>query len=472
MREIRSLNNSQPVARIEVGELPHSVEAEQQLLGGLLIDNELAAKVGFLKAEHFFDPVHMNIFGTIIERIDGGRLASPVTLKQDLESDPGLNELGGGRYLARLAGASVSAFALLDYAMMIVELSRRRKVIEVCRTAIEDIKMDGSADNAVSSMEMFVSGQEPAGQPRTTSLLGAHTEAIREVLEIRDGNSPAIPSGLKSLDEVLSLRRGRYTMLAGATSMGKTAVAQWITYSAARAGFGVAFASLEMPERDLAARLNSIDSRVPYKAFERPMSENVLRKVVEAAKGQEALPIEIFKTNINDLPSIITEAKKLKQKWPANEKFRGLGLLVIDYIQLVKGEGRDFEVLSTVANNLKQLAKLLDVHVIALAQVDRKVVERENKRPGLSDLRGSGDLEMAPDNVVFCHREEYYMERMPRPKKTDELVDFEADLAACKGKMELIVAKVRMGELGTVEVGCDMGTNRLWDIEKTQDFEF
>jgi replicative DNA helicase len=277
---------------------------------------------------------------------------------------------------------------------------------------------------------------------------------------------------LASLDEAVSFMRGRYTILAGTTSMGKTAMSQWISYSAAKAGFGVGFVSLEMTEIDLARRMNSIESKIPYQVQDRAMSEVTFRKVVDAARAQESLPIEIFSARVNDLPAIVSEAKKLQKKQEPNGNFKGMGLLVVDYIQLVKGKGTDFEVLSSVANDLKQVAKLLNVHVLALAQVGTKVMERENPRPGLSDMRGSGDLGMAPDNVIFCHREEYYMGRAQRPKKTDELADFEADFEKCKGKMELIIGKARMGDLSTITVGCDMGTNRFWDINHTQEMEF
>lgn len=454
---------------------PQNIEAEQQLLGALLCNNDLAHKItGKIKPDDFFDQVHARIFHNIMDRIEADKLASAVSLKADMEHDEGLAQLGGTAYLARLAGASISSFAIVDYAQVVAEMSRRRAVIEACQDAMARVYDDQEASVAMADLEIFLHRQEPSDEPRSTSLLKAHTDAIKEAVDIRDGKITAIPSGLRSLDEQVSFMRGRYTILGGTTSMGKTATALGIVYAAAKAGFGVGFASLEMTEIDLSRRMNSIDSKVPYKVQDRPMSENVFRRVVEAAKGQEALPIEIFSARVNDLASIVSEAKKLKKKMVPNGNFKGLGLLVIDYLQLVKGKGTDFEVLSKAANDLKQVAKLLDVHVIALAQVGTKVMERENPRPGLSDMRGSGDLGMAPDNVIFCHREEYYLERKERPKvsETDKWADFEADLAASRGRMELIIAKARMGELATVKVGCDMGTNRYWDLEETQDMGF
>lgn len=453
--------------------LPHSIEAEQQLLGALLNDNNLAHKIaGRLKAEQIYDPVHQRIFKNLIERINADKLANVVTLKTEMEGDDGLKELGGMPYLVRLASGAMASFAIADYAETIAEMHRRRELLALCDDVRARIRKDESASVSIADMELFLHRQEPMGEPRSMSLVKAHTQAIQDVVDIRSGKITAIPSGLSELDEELRMAKGRYTILGGSTSMGKTALALWLTKSAAAAGFGVGFVSREMPERDLAARMNSIDSKIPYKAFDRAMSDNTLNKVIEAAKAQETLPVEIFSARVDDMPSILSEAKKLKHKWQPNGNFKGLGLLVIDYIQLIKGKGNTFEVLSAVANDLKQVAKDLDVHVLALAQIDRKMLESDDARPKLSHLRGSGDLENAPDNVIFCFREEYFLQRKTRPTKTDELADFIADLEASKGKMDIIIGKARMGEVGTVKVGCDMATNRFWNLAATQEMEF
>tara|TARA_R110000851_G_scaffold308778_1_gene467870 strand:+ start:13036 stop:14430 length:1395 start_codon:yes stop_codon:yes gene_type:complete len=455
--------------------LPHNIEAEQAVLGALMLDNDIYHKVSSrLDVDHFFDPVHARIFRCIVDRLRTDKLASPVTLRADMEHDEGLSELGGPAYLIRMAHAA-SFSGIEGTAQVIVEMARRRGVIQVCQDAIERVYDDQNAEVAHAELEIFLHTQEPSDEPRSTSLLAAHAASIEEADMIRKGEITAVPSGLDTLDEAVSFMRGRYTIIGGTTSMGKTATALSIIYNAAREGFGVGFASMEMTEIDLARRMNSIDSRVAYQHQDRPMSEEVFRKVIEAAKLQESLPIEIFNARVNDLASIVSEAKKLKKKYQPNGNFKGLGLLVIDYLQLVKGKGTDFEVLSSAANGLKQVAKLLDVHVIALAQVGTKVMERENARPGLSDMRGSGDLGMAPDNVIFCHRPEYYLERQEKPKGNDPdgWADYTADLEASKNKMELIIAKARMGKLSTVTVNCDMATNRFWDMEPdTQDMGF
>lgn len=457
---------------------PHNIELEQQILGAVLTDNEAYHRIsGIVTKEHFFDQVHAEIWRRTAERIELDHIASPVTLRTDLELHEGLKQLGGPAYLARIAAGAISSFAVVDYATHLVELARRRTLLDGFKAVADGFQSGGmDADGAVASTELMLAEQEGSrAEPRAMSLLRAHTLAIAQANEQAQGNILAVPTGLAELDEAVVLRPKRYTVLAGATSMGKTASVVHIAKAAADAGFGVGFVSLEMAEEDLANRINSIDSRIPYKVMDRPMSEGTFRKMIETAKAQEALPIEIFSEKVRDVPSILSEGKRLQRKMQARGQFKGFKLLIIDYIQLMRGKGsNEFHALSKIANDLKQVAKMLDVHVIALAQLDRKLGEREDPRPRLSDLRGSGDLENAPDNVIFVYRPEYYLERqLLNCKDIEERADLEALMLQFKGKAEFIIAKARMGELGTVTVNCDLGTNRFWDVEAPQGgFEF
>lgn len=260
-----------------------------------------------------------------------------------------------------------------------------------------------------------------------------------------------------------------------------TALALHIAYSAAKAGDGVGFVTLEMPEEDLSNRVNSIESLQPYNTYDRPMSDQSFSGVVEAAKRLQGLPIEIFSERVRDVSSILSEGKKLKRKMQPRGQFKGFKLLVIDYIQLVRGRGENALVkLSQVANDLKQVAKQLDVHVLALAQVDRQLGKLDKwdqwpqARPGLAHLRGSGDLENAPDNVMFVFRPQYYLTppRCTPPKDPAERADWEAEYNHWKGKAEIIISKARMGEIGSIEVGCDLSTNRFWDLDDGQERMF
>lgn len=457
---------------------PHSIEAEQVLIGSVLVDNEAYHVLGTdLRAEHFYDPVHEAIWKNITGRIAKDHLASPITVAADFEGNDGLKDLGGSKYLVRMAAMSRVSDAN-NLAEMVVNLAEKRRILGYIRNVEHDLTHGGELGASVAELEMML--HETIGDtadPRSMSFLRAQMEAIGHMQQINEGETVSVPTGISALDDLVTFAPKRYTILGGSTSMGKSALAIWLTYAAAKQGYGVGFDSLEMPETDIANRLNSIESRVPYKAMDRPQSDNVFHEVIEAARRLEAMPVEIFSDRVRDVPSILSEAKRLKHKWQPNDKFKGLRLLVVDYLQLVRGKGESqFVRLSQVANDLKQVAKMLDVHVLALAQVDRKISASDDykiARPKLAHLRGSGDLENAPDNVIFIHRPEYYLKRQTPPDKPEDRADWEQEVSSWAGKAEIIVEKARMGDIGVVQVGCDLATNRFWDLEDNQgDIEF
>ncbi len=462
-----------------IQEAPHSVEAEQQLLGNILLNNDLFSKVSFfLRADHFGDPVHARIFKNISARISRDHLASPVTLQEDMAADEGLKELGGPAYLVRLAGAAVSAFAVADYAHMIVRLHGSRQLLEKLQDIQSRIGGEETAVDLCSELELFLHQREAVSEaPRSMSLLAAHTKAAQDLNERFETGAVGLSTGLTDLDEMTGgLHPGELTLVAGSTSMGKTAMGIWLSYAAARGNNPtmVGFASLEMSETALSQRFGSIDSEIPYQALRKAISEATFRAVLEGVKRQEALPIHIYSDRVRDIPAILSESRRLQRMNPPSEKgFKGFGLLVIDYIQLVRGKGfNKAEQLGQIAADAKQVAKSLNVPVVALAQVDRALAKRESPVPFLSDLRGSGDLEFAADNVIFCHRPEYYLERdlLQNPSMDiEDRADIEAALAACKGTMDLFVAKQRMGPIGKCRVKVDMGLNRFADLAPPQE---
>lgn len=448
---------------------PHSIEAEQQLLGAVLVNNELFHKVGsMLETRHFYDPVHADIWAAISDGIGRDELVSPVTLRLMFEDHAGMKELGGPAYLVRMAGASMSSFAVVDYAKVIIDRFERRALLETISEVTDDVQSGKEMGPAVAALEIALAKREAESQePRAMSFLKAETLMLQQMIRLREDGVVGAPSGLAGLDESLTLSPKRYTIIGGATSMGKTALAIWLMYQAASAGFGVAYWSLEMPEEDIAKRLNSIHSQIPYKAFDRKMSDTLMAKVVESVNAMERMPIQILSDRVKTVPALIAECKRIQTLMVPSGDFQGLKLVVVDYIQLVKGKGESALVrLSEVANELKHVAKQLDVHIIALAQVDRSLGKRDDTRPTMADLRGSGDLEMAPDNVVLVHRPEYYLSRQQPPKKPEERADWEAELSAARGKMEIIMAKSRMGKISSVTVNCDMSTNRFWEEAK------
>lgn len=468
-----------------IKEAPHSIEAEQQLLGALLTNNDLYTKVStYLRVEHFYDPVHAKIYKHISGRIAKDHLASPITLKEEMGGDEGLKELGGASYLARMAGAAIAAYALTEYAQMIVRLHGLRALDGKLSDIKGRIGTEETATDLCADLELFLQGQQAQDlNPRSMSLLKAHTGAVMEINERQVSGHVGLTTGLKDLDELTGgFHNGELTLVAGSTSMGKTAMGVWLAYVAAKTSRMVGFATLEMSEFALAQRFASIDSQIPYHALRNILSEATFRKVVEGVKAQEALPIHIYSDRVRDIPSILSESRRLQRMHPPNDDgFKGFGLLVIDYIQQVRGKGPNkLEQLSQVAMDAKQIAKTLNVPVVALAQVNRSLGDRKPERgesqiPKLSDLRGAGDLEFAADNVIFCHRPEYYLERelQQNPQmEVEDRADLEAALGKCKGMMDLIVAKQRMGKIGNCRVRADLGTNRFFDIDQQQEAAF
>ena len=375
----------------------------------------------------------------------------------------------GDAYLVRLAGAAVAANQIVHYAQHVVELSERRRLLELTSASADSLRNGAEAAEVVERLEAELLKSSASNfVPRSMSLLAAATKAISEMNERYQNGSTGVPSGIPALDKITGgFHRAEFTIIGGATSMGKTAVGTWIAYAAAKQGVGVGFATLEMGESQLYQRINAIDSRVPYQDQRCDLTEETFRRVVETSQNQKELPIELFNSETRTIHGVFAEARKLQRKWSAVSDVKGLGMLVIDYIQLVKGRGTPLEVLAEAATECKNIAKRLDIPVIALAQVNRTIGHRDNKVPTLADLRGSGDLEFAADTVIFCHRPEYYLTRELQNSSMgiEERADIEASLSACRNKMDLYVAKHRMGPINHCRLGCHMATNRFWDLE-------
>lgn len=463
--------------------VPHSVEAEQQVLGAMLLKNDVYHRVSaFLRSDHFYDPVHADIYRHILARINSDRLASPVTLAADLAGHTSLAELGGGGYLVRMAGVAPLPSTVKDLAQIIVETSESRALLDSMASVSEDLRGGGSVAEAKSHLEVVTSGIEgDNGQPSSVSYLAASMDAIKQIHNSHESGSAGVSTGLKSLDRLIGgLVPQDLIVIAGATSMGKTALGAAIARHCADAGTGVGFASLEMSPAALAMRLNAADTKVDYQRMRTGrLSDDDFRNVIEGYKATDSRPIQIFDPRVRDIPAILAEAKRCKSQMKPSGNFKGFGLLVIDYFQIIRGRGKGrYEDLSEISTQAKAMAKLLDVPVVLLAQVGRGVSDRDDKRPRLIDLKDTGQLENDADSVLFCFREHYYLERDKPTQKTGEtteayvgrLADYEGALSATKHVMEINLAKARMGAIGTVRVGVDMGTNRFWDLhENTQE---
>ena len=465
--------------------LPHNVEAEQALLGALLVNNDVYDRVAaILRAEHFFDPVHARIFEVAGGRIKKNALATPVTLKAFFEEDAGLAELGGASYLVRLAGAAISLFAARDYAQLIYDLAIRRELILIGQAIAEkatrmDVDSEPRDQIVAAEQELYQLGEQGKVDKGFVTFRRAVTEAVNvaNAAYLRDGGLAGISTGLADIDKWLGgLHTSDLLILAGRPSMGKTALATNIAYNIAKAykrgirpdgsegaieGGVVGFYSLEMSSEQLAARILSEASRVPSDQIRRgDMTEEEMRRFIQAARDLENCPLFIDDTPALPISAIAARARRLKRQ-------HGLDVLIIDYLQLAKGasarsEGRVQEV-SEITQGLKAIAKELNVPVIALSQLSRQVESREDKRPQLSDLRESGSIEQDADVVMFVYREEYYLKgKEPRPG-TEEHNKWQIEMEAMHGVAELIIGKQRHGPTGAVALQFDADVTRFSD---------
>lgn len=463
--------------------LPHNLEAEQGLLGALLIDNRGLEKVSdFLKAEHFFVPAHQRIYTSIMTLIDRGQNASPVTLKNYFEKDDDLKDVGGAEYLADLAANVVSIINTADYAQSIYDLHMRRELIQLGEEIVNDsydIKLDADANNTIEMAEGRLFSLAESGDMKggfvtlRDSVLTAidHAEKAYNTA----GHVTGVTTGLRDLDKKLGgLQNSDLLILAARPSMGKTSLAVNIAYNAAKkymeagedGGGGICgFFSLEMSSDQLASRILSDASGISGDAIRKGnIGKDDFRKFVEASQLLSQVPLHIDDTPALTIGAVRQRARRLKRQ-------HGLNLLVIDYLQLLRGNGskqstenRVNEV-SEITRGLKAIAKELDIPVIALSQLSRAVEQREDKRPQLSDLRESGSIEQDADCVMFIYREEYYLSRTEPEVGTEKHLDWQERMSRNHNISEVIVAKQRHGPIGTVKLFFDSNVTRFGDLD-------
>ena len=472
----------------EADTMPHSIEAEQQLLGAVLTNNDVYDRVAsIIGAQHFYDPVHARIYEVAAARIAKNNLASPVTLKAFFEGDAGLDELGGPAYLARLAGSAVSSYAVRDYAQMIYDLAIRRELIGLGRDiAAKAAKVDIASEPREQIVEAEQALYQLSEQGKTDSGFQSFLRAVTDAVNVanaayqREGGLAGVSTGLIDMDKKLGgLHKSDLLILAGRPSMGKTSLATNIAFNVAKAykrgilpdgqegtieGGVVGFYSLEMSAEQLAARILSEAAEVPSEQIRRgDMTEAEFRRFVEAAKSLEACPLFIDDTPALPISQLAARARRLKRT-------HGLDVLIVDYLQLVRGSGRSenrVNEISEITMGLKAIAKELHIPVIALSQLSRQVENREDKRPQLSDLRESGSIEQDADVVMFVFREEYYKEReKPGDHELEKMATWQAEMERLHGKAEVVIGKQRHGPIGTIELSFEGRSTRFGNLVK------
>src|SRR3954454_1459350 len=466
---------------------PHNIEAEQALLGAILVNNEAFYRVSdFLEPAHFFEPIHQKIYELTSSLIRAGKVASPVTLKTFLPPDLDVAGMTPSQYLARLAAEATTVINAEDYGRTIYDLAIRRTliiigedVVNVAYDAPVDLPPREQIEDAERRLyELAETGRYDGGFQRFATALTTAVDVAAKAYQ-RDGNLSGLATGIADLDRMLGgLQKSDLVVLAGRPGMGKTALATNLAYNIAKAWRGevrpdgrmesvdggiVGFFSCEMSAEQLATRIISEQTEIPsYRIRRGEIDPSDFDKIAQMAREMEALPLYIDETGGLSISQLTARARRLKRQ-------KGLDLLVIDYIQLLSGsgkraqEGRVQEV-TEITTGLKALAKELNVPILALSQLSRQVESRDDKRPQLSDLRESGSIEQDADVVLFIFREEYYLKnKEPRPG-SEEHFKWMADMELVHGKAEVIIGKQRHGPTGTIQLHFDANVTRFADL--------
>jgi replicative DNA helicase len=459
--------------------LPQNVEAEASLLGALMIDNRLVEDVQLkLRPDHFFEPLHGRIYEAILRMTDGNRVANPVTLRPLFEADEAIKEVGGPAYLAQLTGSGAAVIGARDFAQQIYDLALLRALIGVGRDLVEGA-LDTSEDVAPlaqierAETELYKVAEEGGAEGRARSFGEAAMDSIRnaEAALNRGGGLTGITSGFTGLNSRIGgLQRSDLIIVAGRPGMGKTAFATNMAFAAAErflqdqadgiepakaAGAPIAIFSLEMSSEQLVTRVLSEQSQVTAEQIRTgSLGRQEFASFARTAERLHSLPFYIDDTPGLTIAALRTRARRLKRQ-------KGIGLIVVDYLQLLSGTGRGandnrVQEISEISRGLKQLAKELDVPVIGVSQLSRAVEQREDKRPQLADLRESGSIEQDADIVLFVYREEYYLKahepKHPIPGDSAEVFsafeEWESKHSQVAGMAELIIAKNRHGGTG------------------------
>jgi replicative DNA helicase len=478
----------EPVDPASSPALPQNVEAEAALLGALMIDNRLVEDIQLkLRPDHFFEPLHGRIYDGILKLTDSNRIANPVTLKPLFEADEGMKEVGGPAYLAQLTGSGAAVIGARDFAAQIYDLALLRALVGVGRELVEGA-LDTSEDVAPlaqierAETELYKVAEEGGAEGKAKSF----GEATKEALQLAEkalnsgGHLSGFTTGLDSLNaKIGGLHKSDLVIVAGRPGMGKSSLATNIAFSAAKrmlqdkedgiepaqsAGTPVALFSLEMSADQLATRILAEQSGISSENLRMGrISQQEFRSLARAAAELQSLPLYIDDTPGLTIAALRARARRLKRQ-------KGIGMVIVDYLQLLQGTGKGsagdnrVQEISEISRGLKQLAKELDVPVMALSQLSRAVEQREDKRPQLSDLRESGSIEQDADIVLFIYREDYYLAARQPGDDHPDFQQWQEEMQRVYGLAEILVAKQRHGSTGKVRVRFDSKITKFSDL--------
>ncbi len=461
---------------IQTKEMPHNIEAEQGLLGAILLNNEVLFEISeIIDQSHFYEEIHIKIYEVINKIIGKGQLATPITLKNYFEIEKSLEEIGGSNYLARLANSAVSLDYAKNYAQIIYDLAVRRSLYDLggklSFSAIES-EMDVNPSDLIEEAEKDLYQISEKGtqahnvQPFKSSIEEA-VELMHKAFE-NDSSVVGISTDFRDLDQKLGgLHPSDLLIIAGRPSMGKTSLATNIAFNVAKNAHqnndkdsNVLFFSLEMSSEQLATRILSEQSKISSNEIRKGnLSENDVDSLVSVSKKILEIPLFIDDTPAINIATLSSRARRLKRK-------HGLGLIIVDYLQLLRpakysrNESRVLEI-SEITQGLKALAKEMNIPIIALSQLSRQVEQREDKKPMLSDLRESGSIEQDSDVVMFIFREEYYLEKSAPTPGSADFLEWQQKMEEIHGQADLLISKQRHGPTGNIKLSFESKYTRF-----------
>ena len=457
-------------------ELPNNIEAEQAIIGSILISNEIFDDINvIINSNNFYDPMHQKIFKAIEKLIYSGMLANPITLKNYFENEK--DKINIPEYLVKITKFSTSNRQAIEYSKLIYDLYVKRELIKISESTIDSAKLnslDQTGKSIIESSEKALFDLAEKGS--FGSSLIKFDDALKLTIDMasnaykNEEGIVGVPSGLRDLDDKLGgLHKSDLVIIAGRPSMGKTALATNIAFNAAKKiqdenkKSSIAFFSLEMSSEQLSTRILAEQSRIKSNDIRRGrISEEQFDKFIETSKNINDLPLFIDETPAISIAALSNRARRIK-------RIHGLDMVVVDYIQLMtavnsRKDGRVQEI-SEITQGLKALAKELSVPVLALSQLSRAVEQRDNNKPQLADLRESGSIEQDADVVMFVYREAYYLERKePRPA-TVEYAEWQAKMGEVANMAEIIVGKQRHGPTGNVFLEFEAMFTKFKDIQ-------
>ena len=463
------------IVKNESNELPNNIEAEQSVLGSILLQNEIFDDIStIVSSQNFYDPMHQKIFSAIEKLIFSGMLANPITLKNYFENEK--DDINVPDYLVKITKFSASTRQAIEYSKLIYDLFVKRQLIKISEDIIDSAKLNDLDQNGQTIIEnservLF----DLAEKGNFSSSLVKFDQAMNQTIEMasnaykNEEGIVGVPSGLTDLDDRLGgLHKSDLIIIAGRPSMGKTALATNIAFNAAKKiqddarKSSVAFFSLEMSSEQLSTRILAEQSRIRSNDIRRgKISEEQFDKFLETSKNIAELPLYIDETPAISVAALSNRARRIKRLY-------GLDMVVVDYIQLMSApnfkEGRVQEI-SKITQGLKALAKELSVPVLALSQLSRAVEQRDEKKPLLSDLRESGSIEQDADVVMFVYREAYYLQgKEPRPA-TVEHAEWQAKMNDISHLAEIIISKQRHGPIGSIRLEFESHFTKFKDLQ-------